>query len=282
MRAWVAVLLAAVALPFLALLLDREPEWVRSEHRVGTGHKRVLMVLPDEGFDPTEAAAPFLILRAQGHSVVLATETGAPPRADPLVVNGYMLGLLGAKGANLAAYRAMEASPEASPTRPIKWSDADPAAFDALILPGGHAPEMVAYLSSPVVHDIARAFVAGGKPVGAICHGVLVLTRAGLGKEFGLEVTTVHSWMETIAHYLTYPFYGGYHLSTTGGNYTQREVERSGVKSFASGPTNPLHTLYLSTEHDHSRSFTVKHGNILTARFFGDAWAFGERFSRML
>ncbi len=88
--------------------------------------------------------------------------------------------------------------------------------------------------------------------------------------------------METIAHYLTYPLYGGYHLSTTGGGYTQREVERSGVRAFVSGPTNPLHTLYLSTEHDHSRSFTVRHGNVLTARFFGDAWAFGERFSRML
>jgi putative intracellular protease/amidase len=54
----------------------------------------------------------------------------------------------------------------------------DPAAFDGLLLPGGHAPGMRHYLGSAVLHDQVARFWALGRPVGVICHGVLVLARA--------------------------------------------------------------------------------------------------------
>ena len=52
-------------------------------------------------------------------------------------------------------------------------------AYDALVLPGGHrARGMRGYLESPEVQQMAVDSFRAGKPVGAICHGVLVAARA--------------------------------------------------------------------------------------------------------
>ena len=53
----------------------------------------------------------------------------------------------------------------------------DTAAFDGLLLPGGHAPGTRQYLGSPSLREQVARFWALGRPVGAICHGVLVLAR---------------------------------------------------------------------------------------------------------
>ena len=48
-----------------------------------------------------------------------------------------------------------------------------------LLLPGGHrARGMRPYLESPVVQRSVVEFFSRGKPVGAICHGVLVAARS--------------------------------------------------------------------------------------------------------
>jgi hypothetical protein len=57
------------------------------------------------------------------------------------------------------------------------WAGLDPAGFDGLLFPGGHAPGMRQYLGSAVLRDQVARFWAQGRPVGAICHGVLVLAR---------------------------------------------------------------------------------------------------------
>ena len=56
-------------------------------------------------------------------------------------------------------------------------TDLDPGGFDGLILPGGHAPGMRQYLGSPVLSEQVGRFWRLNRPVGAICHGVLVLAR---------------------------------------------------------------------------------------------------------
>lgn len=53
-----------------------------------------------------------------------------------------------------------------------------PQDYDALLLPGGRAPE--ALRKSARVLEVVRAFVAAGKPVFAICHGPLILASAGV------------------------------------------------------------------------------------------------------
>ena len=53
----------------------------------------------------------------------------------------------------------------------------EPERFDGLLLPGGHAPGMRQYLGSAALRGRVLACWCSGRPVGAICHGVLVLAR---------------------------------------------------------------------------------------------------------
>ena len=48
--------------------------------------------------------------------------------------------------------------------------------FDALVIPGGHAPDRMRMRHAMV--DLARAAMDAGKPVAAICHGPQVLISA--------------------------------------------------------------------------------------------------------
>ncbi len=56
----------------------------------------ILMPLPDHDFDVTEVAVPWRLLTRAGHEVVFATEHGAWPAADPLLLTGVIFGQLGA------------------------------------------------------------------------------------------------------------------------------------------------------------------------------------------
>ncbi|AGW14339.1 DJ-1/PfpI family protein [Megalodesulfovibrio gigas] len=54
----------------------------------------------------------------------------------------------------------------------------DPAAYDALVIPGGRAPEYIR-LNDRVL-EIVRHFAAAAKPIAAVCHGQQVLVAAGV------------------------------------------------------------------------------------------------------
>lgn len=49
------------------------------------------------------------------------------------------------------------------------FADVDPASFDALVIPGGRAPEYIR--SNPDLPRIIGHFIEADKPIGAICHG---------------------------------------------------------------------------------------------------------------
>ena len=59
--------------------------------------------------------------------------------------------------------------------------DANPAEFDALVLPGGVANPDQLRLSKEAIAFI-RDFAAEGKPIAAICHGPWTLIDAGVAK----------------------------------------------------------------------------------------------------
>ncbi|MBK7282937.1 MAG: hypothetical protein IPI09_20385 [Burkholderiales bacterium] len=76
--------------------------------------------------------------------------------------------------------------------------------FDGLLLPGDHAKGMRAYQESPVLQGLVVSFFetldASGqhKPIGAVCHGVLlaarsVSTRTGHSVLYGRK-TIVLTW----------------------------------------------------------------------------------------
>ncbi len=54
----------------------------------------------------------------------------------------------------------------------------DPADFDALVIPGGRAPEYLRM--NERVLEIVRHFFEAEKPVAAICHGPQILAAAGV------------------------------------------------------------------------------------------------------
>jgi protease I len=66
--------------------------------------------------------------------------------------------------------------------------DADPASFDALVLPGGVANPDALRTDKGAV-DFVRAFVDSGRPVAAICHAPWTLVEAGV-----LQGRTLTSW----------------------------------------------------------------------------------------
>jgi protease I len=57
----------------------------------------------------------------------------------------------------------------------------DEKAYDALVIPGGRAPEYLRM--TPRVLAIVQHFAAANKPIAAICHGAQLLTAAGVVKQ---------------------------------------------------------------------------------------------------
>lgn len=60
------------------------------------------------------------------------------------------------------------------------FAEIDPAGYDALVLPGGRAPEYLR-LDAKVI-ALVKHFASANKPIAAICHGAQILTAAGVVK----------------------------------------------------------------------------------------------------
>jgi protease I len=58
------------------------------------------------------------------------------------------------------------------------FDEVKPEAYDALVIPGGRAPEYIRL--NPRVLEIVRHFAGAGKPIASICHGAQVLAAAGV------------------------------------------------------------------------------------------------------
>ena len=54
----------------------------------------------------------------------------------------------------------------------------DGAAYDALVIPGGRAPEYIRLYAK--VLSLVRHFASANKPIASICHGAQVLAAAGV------------------------------------------------------------------------------------------------------
>lgn len=63
------------------------------------------------------------------------------------------------------------------------FADVKAEAYDALVIPGGRAPEYIRL--NETVLEIVRHFASANKPIAAVCHGAQVLAAAGVleGKE---------------------------------------------------------------------------------------------------
>ncbi|MEP7308530.1 MAG: type 1 glutamine amidotransferase domain-containing protein [Acidobacteriota bacterium] len=111
--------------------------------------KRVAMLVEDE-FEDRELTGPLEALRAAG-----ATVTVVGP----------------VKGGTYRGKRG-----DATITSDLSAGEARMSEFDALVIPGGHAPDKMRLRHAMV--DLARDAMQAGKPVAAICHGPQLLISA--------------------------------------------------------------------------------------------------------
>lgn len=239
---------------------------------------KILIVLPDSDYDPSEVALPWWLWSHAGHEVCFATQSGKSAYADPITLTGEGLPLvaasLKARMEAEAAYAAMIAAPHFK--KPVKWAKARADKFAALLFPGGHAPGMKSYCESPAVFRLAKEAFAANQPVAAICHGVLPLARAGVLK--GKRTTALTHIMEEIAvrltarvlpgHYRTYPI------------SVEAEV-RQRIGKAGKFERGPLFPRYAGSKAPNA-GFVVQDGNYLSARWPGDAWTLALRLDAHL
>lgn len=243
----------------------------------------VLVPLPDVDFDVTEVSVPWRLLTEGGHTVAFATERGgSPPAADQRLLDGVMFGKLGAAEEASTSYHQMREDPAFR--APLSWGEVEPAGFDGLLLPGGHAPGMRQYLGADGLRQTVAGFWQLGRPVAAICHGVLVLARTtdprtGRSVLYGRRTTCLPKYLERSAYLLTAWRLGRYYRTYP--QYVQDEVKGAlaAPDHFARGPRVLSRR---GTATDDSAAFVVEDGTYLSARWPGDAYLFARRFDAQL
>ena len=243
----------------------------------------VLIPLPDHDFDVTEVAVPWKLLTRRGHVVRFATEHGDnAARADPRLLEGVIFGQLGAAAEPKSFYEQMQSDEEFR--TPIAWEGIKPDEFDGLILPGGHAPGMRQYLGSELLRRKVAEYWALDRPVGAICHGVLVLARTcdpatGRSLLYGRRTTCLPKYMERSAFLATAWRLGRYYRTYR--DYVEDEV-RAALGNPADFVRGPRVLSKRGTETDDGPAFVVEDGNYVSARWPGDAYLFAKRFADRL
>jgi protease I len=253
----------------------------RSPKKTG---RTIFMPLPLQDFDPTEAAIPWQILSLAGFDVRVATPTGERATPDQRMLLGAGLGpwarLLRATPHAVAAYEAMASAPEFR--APLRYDDLDVTRAAGLILPGGHAPGMRPYLESSVLATLVAAFFAVDKPVGAICHGVVLAARSkrpdGLSVLHGRRTTALLKTQELAAWAITCPWLGTYYRTYPQSVEAEVLASLASPEDFERGPM-PLRR---DRPGDLSAGFAVKDGRYVSARWPGDAHRFAATFLGIL
>lgn len=125
---------------------------IRVEPTPPTSTLRAVILTADK-FEDTEVLVPYFRLLESGVHVDVAAPSAAVIGGE----HGY----------------------ELEPS--VLIDEVDPAEYGLLIIPGGFpdgAPATVRQM--PHAQEIARSFVAAGKPVASICHGPWLLASAGV------------------------------------------------------------------------------------------------------
>jgi len=280
----------------------------------------VLIPIPEMDFDPTEVAVSWKVLTALGHQVIFATPNGRRGSADDMMLTGRgldpwgrvpvlrrfpLIGLLmRAKADGRRAYDELQHAPVFR--APLKWEDVQEHDADGLLLPGGHRGRgMRAFLESLVVQQLVLGFFAAGKPVAAICHGVLPVARSvdpATGKSVlhGRRTTALtwkfeqKAWMVGRRTRFWDPNYYRTYLEQPGQPNGYMSVQQEVTRALASredfldvpedAPHHWLKTNGLSrdTLDDGRPAWVVRDGNYISARWPGDVHTFAKTFSQVL
>ncbi|NWJ40781.1 MAG: DJ-1/PfpI family protein [Geothrix sp.] len=127
--------------------------------------KKILMLVGDFGED-YEIMVPFQALLAVGHTVHAVCPDKKAGDSVATAIHDF------------EGHQTYSEKPGHRFTLNTSFADVKPEAYDALVIPGGRAPEYLRL--NPKVLDLVRHFFTAKKPVAAICHGAQLLAAAGV------------------------------------------------------------------------------------------------------
>ena len=111
----------------------------------------------------------------------------------------------------------------------FSFDEVKEAAYDALVIPGGRAPEYLRL--NPRVLEIVRHFAKSDKPIASICHGAQILAAAGV-----LEGRKCSA----------YPAVGP-EVTRAGGRYAEIAADQAVTDgNLVTAPAWPAHPVWLS------------------------------------
>jgi putative intracellular protease/amidase len=281
----------------------------------------IVIPLPNQDFDPTEAAVSWQILKDAGHTVLFSTPDGTKPYADPRMLTGEELDLWGfipglkrikllglifrANAEARRAYERMESDPDF--LKPMPYQELVVEKFNGLLLPGGHyARGMRRYLENRTLQGFVSAFFESGKPLAVICHGVVLAARSispktGRSVLYGRKTTALTWRLEKSAwsmmRYAGRIWDAGYYRTYMEGpgepegyRSVQSEVTRclANPDDFLDVPRSTPHFfrktsgIFRDTAADDRPAWVVRDGSYVSARWPGDVHAFARIFSELL
>lgn len=129
--------------------------------------KKILMIVGDFVED-YEVMVPFQMLLMVGHEVHAVCPKKNASQTVSTAIHDF------------EDQQTYSEKPGHNFTLNATFAEIDETTYDALVLPGGRAPEYLR-LDDRVL-KIARHFSDVGKPIAAICHGLQILTAAGVVK----------------------------------------------------------------------------------------------------
>ncbi len=246
---------------------------------------KILIVLSDYDNDPSEVAIPWKEWTKLGHKITFATPNGKKSVLDQRMISGEGLGpckfLLKANKRAINCYESLIT--EKNYSLPIGYDQITPSEYDALYIPGGHAPGVRSFLESEKLKEVILYFFNANRPVAAICHGPLLVARTIDPKTnksvlFGRKTTALLKNQELTAWALTRSFLGDYYRTykIPVEDEILSVLEKKG--HFLRGPA----AIFRDDPKHLGRGFCFQDGNYLSARWPGDLHNMVNSFDNML
>jgi protease I len=130
--------------------------------------KKILMLVGDYAED-YETMVPFQALQMVGHRVDAVCPGKKAGESCRTAIHDF------------EGDQTYSEKPGHNFTLNASFDEVDAAGYDALVIPGGRAPEYLRL--NEAVLDLVRHFFQAGKPVAAICHGAQILAAAGVVRD---------------------------------------------------------------------------------------------------
>ncbi len=125
--------------------------------------KNILMIVGDFGED-YEIMVPFQTLQTVGHTVHAICPDKKAGETIKTAIHDF------------EGDQTYSEKPGHNFALNASFDEINPSDYDALVIPGGRAPEYIR-LNERVL-DITRHFAETNKPIASLCHGLLVLSAA--------------------------------------------------------------------------------------------------------